>query len=162
VYGRAGFCAGPLLGGVLTMSAMGADPLYGGLLMGVYALGMAAPLFGLAFLWDRLDLGRRSWLRGRPVRVGPLDTHTTSLMSGTVLILIGVLFVVTDGTASLGGVLGVDEQYDLQIWLSRVAATVGDPAVLLAVVAGLIVWRATIVLRRRALSPTSDRQTTSD
>lgn len=158
VYGLAGFCAGPLLGGVLTMSAMGADPLYGGLLMGVYALGMAAPLFGLALLWERYDLGRKSWLRGRPVHVGPLQTHTMSLVAGTVLILIGVLFVATDGTAALGGVLGVDQQYDLQIWLSRVAAGVGDPVVVLAVVVGLIAWRSTIVLRRRVRRQTPDRQ----
>jgi cytochrome c biogenesis protein CcdA len=161
VYGLAGFCAGPLLGGVLTMSAMGADPLYGGLLMGVYAVGMAAPLFGLAFLWERYDLGRKGWLRGRPVQIGPLHTHTTSLVTGTVLILIGALFVATDGTAALGGVLGVDQQYDLQIWLSRVAAGAADPVVLLAVVVGLIAWRSTIVLRRRARSPEPDRQTTS-
>lgn len=162
VYGLAGFCAGPLLGGVLTMSAMGADPLYGGLLMGVYALGMAAPLFGLAFLWDRWDLGGKSWLRGRSVRVGPLHTHTTSLVTGTVLILIGVLFVATDGTANLGGVLGVDQQYDLQIWLGRVAARAGDLTVLLAVVVGLIIWRSTIVLRRQARLRTSERQRISD
>ena len=161
VYGLAGFCAGPLLGGVLTMSAMGADPLYGGLLMGVYALGMAAPLFGLAILWERYDLGRKGWLRGRPVRVGPLHTHTTSLVTGTVLILIGALFVATDGTAALGGVLGVDQEYDLQVWLSRIAAGAGDPVVLLAVVVGLIVWRSTIVLRRRARSRTLDRQSAS-
>ncbi|MCV7153071.1 cytochrome c biogenesis CcdA family protein [Mycolicibacterium pyrenivorans] len=161
VYGLAGFCAGPLLGGVLTMSAMGADPLYGGLLMGVYALGMAAPLFGLAFLWDRYDLGRKGWLRGRPVQVGPLHTHTTSLVTGTVLILIGALFVLTDGTAALNGVLGVDEQYDLQIWLSRVAAGVSDPGVALAVVAGLIVWRSTIVLRRRTRPRMPERESTS-
>ena len=161
VYGLAGFCAGPLLGGVLTVSAMGADPVYGGLLMGVYALGMAAPLFGLAFLWDRYDLGRKGWLRGRPMQVGPLHTHTTSLTTGTALILIGALFVTTDGTASLGGALGVDQQYDLQVWLNRVAAGAGNPMVLLTVVAGLIVWRATIVLRRRAQSRKPDRQTTS-
>ena len=38
----------------------------GGVLLVVYALGMAAPMFVLALLWDRFDLGRRRWLRGRP------------------------------------------------------------------------------------------------
>ncbi|BBX19918.1 cytochrome C biogenesis protein CcdA [Mycolicibacterium duvalii] len=150
VYGLAGFCAGPLLGGVLTMSAMGADPGYGGLLMGVYALGMAAPLFVLAVLWERFDVGRKGWLRGRPVRLGRWRTHTTSLWTGAALILIGAVFLVTDGTANLGGVLDVDAQYQLQIWLSRVAAGVTDPGLLLAVVGGLLGWRSTILLRRWA------------
>lgn len=149
VYGLAGFCAGPLLGGVLTMSAMGADPLYGGLLLAVYALGMAGPLFVLAWAWDHFGLAGRTWLRGRPLTIGPLRTHTTSLISGLVFIAIGVLFVLTDGTANVAGVLSVDAQYDLQVWLSRISSAVGDPAVALAVVLCGIGWLGFRLWRRR-------------
>ncbi len=48
VYGLAGFCAGPILGSVLTVAAMGGDPWRGGALLAVYALGMAVPMFVLA------------------------------------------------------------------------------------------------------------------
>ncbi|MGV0714690.1 cytochrome c biogenesis protein CcdA [Mycolicibacterium sp. XJ662] len=150
VYALAGFCAGPLLGAVLTMSAMGADPVYGSALMGVYALGMAAPLLLLAWLWDRFGLAERTALRGRPVRVGPVQTHTTSLVAGLILIAIGAVFIFTDGTANLGGVLTVDATYDLQAWLSRVSATAGDPVVVLGVVLALIAWRGYRLWRRRA------------
>lgn len=150
VYGLAGFCAGPLLGAVLTVSAMGADPGYGAVLMALYALGMAAPLFLLAGLWDRFDLTGRRWLRGRPVRLGPLQTHTTSLITGLVMIGIGGLFLLSEGTANLGGVLSVDAEYDLQLWLSRVSASINGPVVLLGVVAVLIGWRAYRLWRRRA------------
>lgn len=149
VYGLAGFCAGPLLGAVLTMSAMGADPVYGALLMAVYALGMAAPLFVLAWLWDRFDLGKRRWLRGRPIRLGPVQTHTTALLTGAIFIVLGGVFLLTDGTANVGGVMTVDAQYDLQVWLSRLSSHASDPGVVLAVVVGLIVWRAYRVWRRR-------------
>ncbi|MGV0838367.1 cytochrome c biogenesis CcdA family protein [Mycolicibacterium thermoresistibile] len=149
VYALAGFCAGPLLGAVLTMSAMGADPLYGAVLMAVYALGMAAPLFLLAWLWDRFGLAERRALRGRPVRLGPVHTHTTSLLAGFVLITIGAVFIFTDGTANLAGVLTVDATYELQAWLSTVSATVGDPAVILGVVLALIAWRGYRIWRRR-------------
>ncbi|MGV9798930.1 cytochrome c biogenesis CcdA family protein [Mycobacterium sp. NPDC003449] len=149
VYGLAGFCAGPLLGAVLTMSAMGADPVYGGLLMAVYAMGMAAPLFLLAWLWDRFNLSGRTWLRGRPVRLGPLQTHTTSLLTGAVFIGLGAVFLFTDGTAGLGGLLTVDAQYDLQVWLGRLSSGIGDPTVILAVVIALIGWRSTRLWRRR-------------
>ncbi len=51
VYGLAGFCAGPILGSVLTVAAVSGSPAYGGLLLAVYALGMAVPLFsGLFFV----------------------------------------------------------------------------------------------------------------
>ncbi|MGY4708829.1 cytochrome c biogenesis CcdA family protein [Mycolicibacterium sp. CBM1] len=153
VYGLAGFCAGPLLGGVLTMSAMGGHPLYGGVLMGSYALGMAAPMFVLAALWDHLRFGDRKWLHGRPVQWGPINTHTTAVVSGALFVAIGVLFVSTDGTANIGGVLSVDDEYGLQMWLRRIAAAAGDARVLLGVVVILIaivvarMWR-----QRRARS----------
>lgn len=149
VYGLAGFCAGPLLGSVLTMSAMGADPIYGGVLMGVYALGMAAPLFLLAWLWDRFELGKRSWVRGRAINLGPLQTHTTSLVAGAILIGLGIVFVLTDGTANLGGILDVDTQFDLQVWLGQLAGGVSDPAVLIGIAGVLIGLLALRIARRR-------------
>ncbi len=92
VYGLAGFCAGPILGSVLTVAALSGSPAYGGLLLAVYALGMAVPLFVLALLWERYDLGRRGWLRGRPIRLGRLRVHSTSLLSGLFFIALGTLF----------------------------------------------------------------------
>lgn len=130
LYGLAGFCAGPLLGSVLTVSAAGGSATYGGILMAAYALGMAVPLFVLALVWDRLHLSQRPWLRGRTIRIGPITTHTTSLISGILFAGIGVLFLITEGTANLGGVTGVDTQYDLQVWLQNVADTISDATVL--------------------------------
>jgi cytochrome c biogenesis protein CcdA len=144
VYGLAGFCAGPLLGSVLTVAAIGGDPVYGGLLMGVYALGMVVPLFVLALLWDRLGLRDKGWLRGRPVRIGPLRTHSTSLVSGLLFVAIGVLFLVTDGTANLGGLAGADSQVALQGWLQQVTSGVSNAVVGLVVV---LVALAVVVVR---------------
>lgn len=138
VYGLAGFCSGPLLGAVLTVAVTGADPLYGALLMAVYAIGMATPLTLLALLWDRLHLSEAKWLRGRSLRIGPVHTHTTSLISGTLFIGIGVLFLATAGTANLGGVLSAETQVALQGWLGRVAANTNF-ALALALIAALVV-----------------------
>lgn len=153
VYGLAGFCAGPLLGAVLTLSAMGGHPLYGGVLMGLYALGMAAPLFLLAWLWERLRLADRKWLRGKSIRWGPINTHTTALMSGALFMAIGVLFVSTDGTANIGGVLSVDGEYSLQLTLRQIAGVASDARVLLGVVVLLIVVIVTRLWRRGKQSP---------
>lgn len=106
VYGLAGFCSGPILGAVLTVAATG-TVMRGVLLLACYALGMALPLFVLALLWDRFDLGRRAWLRGRSLSVGPLRLHTNSLVSGLLFVGIGVLFLIYDGTASLTGFPGL-------------------------------------------------------
>lgn len=103
VYGFAGFCSGPILGAVLTVAAASGETLRGAALLAVYAAGMAAPLFVMALLWDRFDLGHRRWLRGREVSVGGLRLHTTNLISGLMFVTLGALFIVYDGTSALAG-----------------------------------------------------------
>ncbi|WP_143220184.1 cytochrome c biogenesis CcdA family protein, partial [Actinomadura sp. CNU-125] len=136
LYGLAGFCAGPVLGSVLTVSAMSGSPLYGGVLLAVYALGMALPMFVLAFFWDRFGLGRRRWLRGRAFRAGRLELHTNSLVSGAFFIVLGALFLLFDGTSALPAALDVDAEYAAQRWVQDVAGRVSDGTVI-AVVAGV-------------------------
>ncbi|WP_031466552.1 cytochrome c biogenesis CcdA family protein [Sciscionella sediminilitoris] len=153
VYGLAGFCSGPLLGSVLTVSAAGGDPFYGGLLLAIYAFGMAVPLFVIALLWDKFQLGKRSWLRGREIRIGPLRTHSTSLISGLLFIAIGLLFLFTEGTANLGSISGVDSQFAVQKWLESVASGVSNLTVLLVlvlVVLAAVLLRILVRYRRRA------------
>ncbi|MFE3763747.1 cytochrome c biogenesis CcdA family protein [Streptomyces sp. NPDC059104] len=148
VYGLAGFCAGPILGSVLTVAAVSGSPVYGGLLLAVYALGMAVPLFLLALLWERFDLGRRRWLRGRPLRLGRLRLHSTSLLSGLFFITLGALFLAFDGASALPGLLDVDDSYAVEERVRSVADAVPDWALLGliaagAVAVGLVRWRRT-------------------
>ncbi|MET8880683.1 cytochrome c biogenesis CcdA family protein [Streptomyces rubiginosohelvolus] len=155
VYGLAGFCAGPILGSVLTVAAVSGSPVYGGLLLAVYALGMAVPLFVLALLWERFDLGRRTWLRGRTVQLGGrFQLHTTSLLSGLFFIGLGALFLVYDGTTALPGLLGVDSSFAVEQWAQRLGERVSDAvllgAVVLAVlgVLGVRAWRRRVTDER--------------
>lgn len=158
VYGLAGFCTGPLLGSVLTMAITGAGPAYGALLLAIYALGMAVPLFVIAALWDRFDLGRRTWLRGRQLSWGRLRVHSTTLIAGLVFIALGVLFIATDGTGSLGGAVGIDAQFAAQAWVQRAAGAVSDRLVLVVVAAVVFAGAALVVVReRRARSSTTPR-----
>lgn len=145
VYGLAGFCAGPILGSVLTVAALSGSPVYGGLLLAVYALGMAVPLLLLALLWDRFDLGRRRWLRGRELRAGRLRLHTTTLLSGGFFVLLGTLFLVFDGTTALPGPVDVDAAFRAENWAGRLGNAVPD-AVLLA---GLAVGAGAVLLAGR-------------
>ena len=126
VYGFAGFCAGPLLGAVLTTAAVTESAVYGGLIMGLYALGMALPLFVLALLWDRFDLGQRAWLRPRHVTIGPVRTTVWALVSGALFIAVGWLFIASHGTANLPTLLSLDAQFEVQAWAQRLAGAVSD------------------------------------
>ncbi|MEV4973319.1 cytochrome c biogenesis CcdA family protein [Streptomyces scopuliridis] len=134
VYGLAGFCAGPILGSVLTVAALSGSPVYGGLLLAVYALGMAVPLFLLALLWERFDLGGRRWLRGRAFRFGRFELHTTSLLSGLFFIVLGTVFLVFDGTTALPGLLSVDDSFAAEQSAREVGAAIPDWALLSGVV----------------------------
>ncbi len=101
VYGFGGFCSGPILGSVLTVAAADANPLRGAGLLAVYALGMTVPLFVLAALWDSLRIGGQRWLRGWGFSLGPLAIHSTNLIAGTIFTLLGLSFILLQGTTSL-------------------------------------------------------------
>ncbi|UQX02152.1 cytochrome c biogenesis CcdA family protein [Streptomyces sp. RerS4] len=154
VYGLAGFCAGPILGSVLTVAAVSGSPVYGGLLLAVYALGMAVPLFVLALLWERFDLGHRRWLRGRPLRLGRLELHSTSLLSGLFFITLGALFLAYDGASALPGLLDVDDSYAVEGWVGSFADAVPDWALLALIAAGALAfglgrWRRAVRAERK-------------
>ncbi|MFG2893150.1 cytochrome c biogenesis CcdA family protein [Streptomyces sp. NPDC048248] len=153
VYGLAGFCAGPILGAVLTVTAVSGSPLYGASMLAVYALGMALPLFLLALLWDRFDLGSRGWLRGRALTLGKLRLHTTSVLSGLFFIGVGVLFLLFNGTGALPGILDADAEFRVEEWVAGVGNGVPD-FVLVAVVALVVAG----VLGRIALRPAKKPQ----
>lgn len=147
VYGLAGFCSGPILGAILTIAATSGRPLTGAALLAAYGLGMAAPLFVLAALWDRLGIGGRSWLRGREISVGPVRVHTTSLVAGLLFIGIGALFLEYDGTAGMLTTFGLGDttgaELAAQDWITFHLTGIPGwtlPAAV-AVVASVVAWR---------------------
>lgn len=117
VYGFAGFCAGPLLGAVLTTAMLSTSTIYGGLIMAMYALGMTVPLFLLAWAWDSRQLGDARWLRGHDVNVLGLRLNTISMASGVFFVVIGALFIVTEGLTGIPSILSVDKQLEVQQWV---------------------------------------------
>ena len=148
VYGFAGFCSGPILGAVLTVAASSGSVLRGAGLLATYAAGMAVPLFCMALLWDRFDLGHRRWLRGREISLGALRLHTTSLLSGLMFIVIGVMFIVFEGTSGLEGLYAsggaTDLAFSVERWVKTFSESTPISAALAALgllVAGFLVYR---------------------
>lgn len=148
VYGVAGVCAGPILGSVLAVAAAGGNPLYGGIMLAIFALGMALPLGILSLFWTRLRLGQRGWLKPRRFRLGPWENSVWMVVSGGLSIGIGVLLLLTQGTASLGGLLTIDAQYEAESWVVAISSKIsnvgfGIAALLVLLLAGgLYLWRS--------------------
>lgn len=148
VYGLAGVCAGPLLGAALTFAAFGGDPLFGGLVLLVFAAGMVVPLLLLALLWNRVPAVQRL-VRPRELVIGRWRNAWTNVIGGALTAAIGVLLLLSRGTTSLGGLLGATEQARLESTVMLATARVPDwVAILLAAPAAI--WAATAVVRRRA------------
>ncbi len=91
-------CVGPILGGLLTLlGAQGLAVVQGGILAFIYALGLGMPLIIVAAFFSRLGTGSRFWqvMRGRGFEVNlgftTLHLHTTSVLSGLLLIAMGAL-----------------------------------------------------------------------
>ena len=150
VYGFAGFCSGPTLGAVLTVAATSGSTLRGAGLLATYAAGMAAPLFVMAILWERLDLGRRRWLRGREVSLGALRLHTTNLLSGLIFVAIGVLFIFSEGTSGLEGLYASGGATDLAFSVERWSGSFGEGALVSVVFAALGLLFAGFIVHRFA------------
>ena len=146
VYGLAGVCAGPLLGAVLTVAAVTGSALYGGLILLLFAAGMALPLLILALVWGRLPFVRRL-IRPREVRIGRWRNTWTGIIGGALTIALGVLLIVTSGTSSLGGLLDASTQVEIEGWAYQ--ATSGVPDWLVAAVVVLIAGGAWLFMHRR-------------
>lgn len=91
-------CIGPILGAILTaLATTGLSVLAGAVLAFIYALGLATPLTLLATFFGRIGRGTRAFrlLRGRSLSVRLAGTtfhlHTTQLLSGGMLILVGAM-----------------------------------------------------------------------
>lgn len=132
VYGLTGVCAGPLLGAVLTVALLGGSALHGGLVLAVFAAGMALPLLVLASVWRRIP-AVRTLVRPRELHWGPVHTTLSGLVSGLLTIGLGILLLLSDGTTALQGLLGTGDQVALEDWVRRASAGVPDGLVLAVV-----------------------------
>ena len=137
VYGLAGVCAGPILGAVLTLAAMGGDPLYGGLVLAVFAAGMTVPLLVFAFLWSRFE-GFQAKLRPKVLTIGKWQNAWTQIVGGLLAIGVGVFLLITGGVGNFG-FMTTKDQYQVETWALSATSRVSDWAFLIAAVSILII-----------------------
>jgi len=158
VYGVAGICAGPILGSVLALAAIGGSALYGGLVLLVFAAGMVLPLFLLALLWERIP-GLQGLLRPRELQIGRWRNTWTAVIGGLVTVLLGVLLLVTDGTLAAPGLLDAGSQVNLEAHVLTAAQHIPDLAAVAVAAAVLIgVWLVQRHRQARAAAGTDQQR----
>ncbi len=158
VSGVAGFCSGPILGAVLAMASVSGSPLHGMALLSMYGLGMALPLFAIAAIWGRFGQKGRGLLRGRMFTIGKLRLHTTSVITGTLLIGVGILFISTNGLVGVDGILSTEASFELDIWARDLAGKVPDIALIIAGAAvALAAWAWFAFVRPRRKQEAAER-----
>ncbi len=122
-------CVGPILGAVLTaLVTTGLTVLSGAALAFIYALGLATPLTVIATFSHRLGQGSRAGavLRGRGFSVKlagrALHLHTTSMISGALLVLVGYLLAsgqLAWFTQRMASGAGTRMALAIESWLAR-------------------------------------------
>ena len=158
-YGIAGVgCAGPILGAVLATSALGGSPVSGAISMVFYSAGMAFPLLILALVWRKTAGRVQAIIRPKPLRFLGRETTWTNVISGLVLIALGLLLLLVDLGNPLGGLISLGT---LSGWEETIIATFGAiPWWVFAAAGALIVAAIFMLIPRRESS--NQRGTSSD
>lgn len=158
-YGIAGVgCAGPILGAVLATSALGGSPVTGAISMIFYSAGMAFPLLLLALVWRKTAGRVQAIVRPKPLRFLGRETTWTNVISGVVLIALGLLLLLVDLGNPLGGLISLGT---LSGWEERIIATFGAIPWWVLAAAGALIVAAIFMLIPRADS-SGQRETSSD
>jgi cytochrome c biogenesis protein CcdA len=159
--GIASSCCAPVLIGVMTLSALAANPAGGAVLGLAYVFGMVFPLFVMALVWDKARLNERRFLRAKLVRIR---------IAGRVLVTNTVNLVVAVGFTAMGiAIIALANEKDMnrgsatQTWISEHLTSVflriqewasPVPEVLQALILFLVVGglvAATLTGRRRGV-----------
>ena len=155
-YGLVGFCAGPILGAILTIAAGSGGVAPGAVLLAAYGAGMAFPLFLLALAWERLGTATRGRLRGRQVRLGGVERHISTVVSSVMFIALGAGFIAFQGPNALSGLYAGFGLDDLALRLEAALQVAAAEAPLAVVGTAVAVAAVLAFAGRRLLGPGTD------
>lgn len=95
-------CVGPILSGVLLIASL-ASYSKAAVLMLFYSLGNFIPFIVLSSLMDKYNLLNNKWISGKEFKLNLFGRemlfHTTTLISGILLVILGSLFLIYGNTA---------------------------------------------------------------
>ena len=143
-YGIAGVgCAGPILGAVLATSSLGGSVVEGIIAVIFYSAGMAFPLLVLALLWQHSAGRIQAIVRPKPLTLFKRQTTWTNIVSGLVLIILGVTIFKIDLSNPLGGIVSIDT---LASWEESIMGLFGALPAWVITLAGALIIGALVAL----------------
>lgn len=126
VYAVAGVCTGPILGSVLMVASLGDSAAYGGMILGIYALGMVFPLFVITLLWKYVGTRIMKYIRPRMVTIGRWSNSLVSVISGALATVLGAVLLVTNGLTDVGGFVSIGTEHAAESKLIMFTDTIPD------------------------------------
>ena len=153
--GIASACCAPVLVGVVALSGAAGSFAAASVVGVAYVFGLVVALFAIALLWDRYDWGASALLRGRTLTLRAFgrsrQVHTTALVSGVLLMVMGLIvfaLAFSDSAMPTGG-----WQVELGARLQHYASlVVGWVEILPGWVSALAVFAALALVVRTALN----------
>ncbi len=97
-------CLGPILSGILIIAAAVGNYFQSALMLFVYSLGVFIPLFIFAFFYDKYKLSNSKLIKGKELNFGKYKINSTNLISGILLILVGLAFIIYKGTSFVNSI----------------------------------------------------------
>ncbi len=98
-------CLGPILAGILGIGALLNNIFYSAILLLFYSLGNLVPLFILSVFYDKFNLSRSKFIKGKMFKFSidnkEYRVHSTNLIAGILFILIGGFLLIFKGTGPI-------------------------------------------------------------
>ena len=91
-------CLGPIISGILLMTAVIRNFFTGAYLMFFYSLGIFVPFFIFSFIYDKYNFSKSKFIAGKEIMLFNKKINTTHLLSGILLIIIGSVFIIYRNT----------------------------------------------------------------
>ncbi|MGO9644297.1 MAG: cytochrome c biogenesis CcdA family protein [Candidatus Bathyarchaeia archaeon] len=144
--GAATSCCAPVLAGILILTAISTSILEG-LLVGItYVVGMVAPLFVTALVWDKYRATGVNPLKGRLVTLKCLgrefSVHSSKLIAGVMFLVMGVVNIGVGLTGTMipapgASLVGVMQARLQKMLLSTFATLSVEPTTLIGIIAAI-------------------------
>ena len=110
-------CLGPILAGILGIGAIMGNIGYSAILLFFYSLGNLVPLFILSIFYDRFNLSKSKFIKGKIFTfwIGgkKREIHSTNLLSGSMFVILGLVMIIYKGTSVVNNwdILGTKQYF---------------------------------------------------
>ena len=91
-------CIGPIFGAIVTLAAAETNSAGVLLLLLAYTAGLTVPLFVFSYAVEKNAVSVRKILRGKVLKIGSYEMHSSNLLTGILLLLIAYVFIRYQGS----------------------------------------------------------------